>query len=218
MELVNSLREKNITYIGTVKSNSRSIPSDARSTEGRQRKDTKIYKEEQHGTFLVSFWDKGAKPVLLLDSFHPIGILTVYRSHTWTEYKSNLHSGIQSYQIRCGYRRQTSQRSNLQKEVQAMAICHIFEHGWRFDKQCQYHLQLASSEWVTKTRTTLRIFEGPWVSANPRSYTKTIAELESNTCIDSKCNQVARVRFTRTRSCSSGEDTEKGKVCVLWQA
>jgi hypothetical protein len=72
MELVNSLREKNITYIGTVKSNSRlSIPSDARSTEGRQRKDTKIYKEEQHGTFLVSFWDKGAKPVLLLDSFYP---------------------------------------------------------------------------------------------------------------------------------------------------
>ena len=70
MEVVNSLRENNTSYIGTIRSNKRGVPAVARSVLGRQRKDTRVFSDEK-GTSLVSFWDKGAKPVLLVDSFHP---------------------------------------------------------------------------------------------------------------------------------------------------
>lgn len=69
MELVNTLRENNTTYIGTIKSNSRGVPPIAKCTKDRVKKDTKIFQDDNRTT-LVSFWDKGVKPVLLVDSFH----------------------------------------------------------------------------------------------------------------------------------------------------
>ena len=45
------------------------MPPIARSIEGRSKKDTRIF-EDDNGTLLTSFWDKRTKPVLLLDSLH----------------------------------------------------------------------------------------------------------------------------------------------------
>lgn len=70
IELVDELKKHRTTFIGTVRNNNRGIPPVAKSTVGRNRKDNKIYHDE-NGTMLVSFWDKGTKPVLLFDSFHP---------------------------------------------------------------------------------------------------------------------------------------------------
>lgn len=69
MPLVDELRERGTSYIGTVKNNNRGIPAASKSVSERQRKDTKVYHDDQ-GTVLVSFWDKGRKPVILVDTFH----------------------------------------------------------------------------------------------------------------------------------------------------
>ena len=69
LELVDDLKSKDTSYIGTVRNNNRGVPPVAKSTENRQRKDTKVFYDE-HGTALVSFWDKGTKPVLLVDTLH----------------------------------------------------------------------------------------------------------------------------------------------------
>ena len=69
LELVDELRNNNTSYIGTLRNNNRSVPPIAKSTAQRQRKDSKVYYDNQ-GTALVSFWDKGTKPVLLVDTLH----------------------------------------------------------------------------------------------------------------------------------------------------
>lgn len=69
MQLVDALREKDTSYIGTMRNNNRDVPDIAKSTVGRQRKDTRIFYDEK-GNAMVSFWDKGTKPVILVDSFH----------------------------------------------------------------------------------------------------------------------------------------------------
>jgi hypothetical protein len=43
----------------------------ARSTAGRIKKDTKVFYNAD-GVILVSFWDKGVTPVILIDTLHRI--------------------------------------------------------------------------------------------------------------------------------------------------
>jgi hypothetical protein len=43
----------------------------ARSTAGRIKKDTKVF-YNANGVILVSFWDKGVTPVILIDTLHRI--------------------------------------------------------------------------------------------------------------------------------------------------
>jgi hypothetical protein len=69
LELAQELKQHRISFIGTIRKNSRAVPPIARSTVGRVRKDTKVY-YDNHGTALVSFWDKGTHPVLLIDTLH----------------------------------------------------------------------------------------------------------------------------------------------------
>ena len=69
LELVNELRNGNTSYIGTVRHNSRGLPPIAKQTANRVKKDTKVYYNDD-ATVLISFWDKGNRPVLLFDTFH----------------------------------------------------------------------------------------------------------------------------------------------------
>lgn len=68
LDLVRELSQRKTSFIGTVRSNNRSIPAAAKSTKGRVRKDTKYFFTEDN-VLLCSYWDKGNKPVLLLDSY-----------------------------------------------------------------------------------------------------------------------------------------------------
>lgn len=71
LPLVQELRRCNTSYIGTLRKNNRAMPPIANSTANRVRKDSKILYDSD-GTILVSFWDKGASPVTLIDTFHKI--------------------------------------------------------------------------------------------------------------------------------------------------
>jgi hypothetical protein len=69
--LVQHLLQQDTTYIGTARRNNRDLPPVARETRNRERGDTKYYYSDN--ILLCSYWDKGSKPVLLLDSFARIG-------------------------------------------------------------------------------------------------------------------------------------------------
>ena len=69
MELVDKLRDMGTSYIDTLRNNNHGAPSIAKSTANREKKSTAVF-FDQTGTALVSFWDKGNKPVMLVDSFH----------------------------------------------------------------------------------------------------------------------------------------------------
>lgn len=69
LRLVRRLLQKDTTYVGTIKTNRRELPSQAKKTAQRVPGDTKFLYNMEGSTILVSFWDKGTKPVLLLDTF-----------------------------------------------------------------------------------------------------------------------------------------------------
>lgn len=63
------LRTHMTSYIGTLRKNNRDVSSIVKNTTDRTRKDTKVFYDNT-GSILVSFWDKGTSPVLLIDTFH----------------------------------------------------------------------------------------------------------------------------------------------------
>ena len=67
LPLVDRLKKNLTTYVGTIRSIRRDIPAIARSTVGRTKGDTKIY-HNKNNILMVSFRDKGNRPVLLVDS------------------------------------------------------------------------------------------------------------------------------------------------------
>ena len=69
-ELAADLKTRKTSFVGTMRRNNRSVPPIA-NTAGRARKDTKVWYSNDD-TALISFWDKGSKPVLLLDSPHRV--------------------------------------------------------------------------------------------------------------------------------------------------
>lgn len=69
VELAHELEHRRTTYIGTIRKNNRSVPKVALETRERRRKDTRVFYDET-GLALVSFWDKGSSPVLLIDTLH----------------------------------------------------------------------------------------------------------------------------------------------------
>ena len=62
------LREKT-TLVGTIRRNKRCIPPAALDLSSRSKGDSRFFVHDQK--LLCSFWDKGTKPVLLLDTFVP---------------------------------------------------------------------------------------------------------------------------------------------------
>ena len=66
LPLVSRLQKNFTIYVGTIRSNRRDIPT-TKSTVGRTKGDTKIYHDE-NGILMVSFWNKGNRPILLVDS------------------------------------------------------------------------------------------------------------------------------------------------------
>lgn len=68
VRLVERLLEASTTYIGTMRSNLRCVPSSMTSTTERQHGDTKFVHNDT--VLLVSFYDKKSSPVILIDSFH----------------------------------------------------------------------------------------------------------------------------------------------------
>ena len=69
VHLADDLRARNTTLVGTVRRNNRSVPSVANDVTGRTKGDSRYYFSDSK--MLCSFWDKGNKPVLLLDTFKP---------------------------------------------------------------------------------------------------------------------------------------------------
>jgi hypothetical protein len=69
--LIDRLLLQKTTLVGTVRINRRDVPPIAYSTQGRKRGDVRHFYSD--GMLLCSYWDKGTKPVLLLDSFGRIG-------------------------------------------------------------------------------------------------------------------------------------------------
>jgi hypothetical protein len=68
--LADRLLQKKTTLVGTVRRNKRCIPPAALDLSGRTKGDVRFFYHDQK--LLCSFWDKGTKPVLLLDSFVPV--------------------------------------------------------------------------------------------------------------------------------------------------
>jgi hypothetical protein len=62
------LAENNTTLVGTVRHSRRDIPPAAKSIQGRTKKSGVYFKSEEQ--LLLSYWDKGRKPVLLLSTTH----------------------------------------------------------------------------------------------------------------------------------------------------
>ena len=67
LSLVDRLKKRRTTYVGTCRRNRRDVPKEAIQVKGRRRGDTRIFRD-QNGILLISFWDKGTVPVLLVDS------------------------------------------------------------------------------------------------------------------------------------------------------
>ena len=68
MPLAELLLENKTTLLGTLRSNRRGIPPDAKNLTGCIRNDKRYYKSGKK--VIVSYWDKGNKPVLLLSTMH----------------------------------------------------------------------------------------------------------------------------------------------------
>lgn len=66
--LAQRLSEKNTSIVGTMRQNNRELPPEAKSVQGRQKKSAVYYTSQDQ--LLLSFWDKGRKPVLLLSTTH----------------------------------------------------------------------------------------------------------------------------------------------------
>ena len=66
--LADKLLENNTTIVGTLRSNKRDIPKVANDITGRIKKSAKFYKSGNQ--ILLSYWDEGKKPVLVLSTMH----------------------------------------------------------------------------------------------------------------------------------------------------
>ena len=66
--LATNLADHDTSLVGTVRSNNRDLPPKAKTTAGRRKKSTEYFKSGNQ--ILLSFWDKGTKPVLLLSTLH----------------------------------------------------------------------------------------------------------------------------------------------------
>lgn len=67
--LADRLLRENTTLVGTIRRNKRCIPPAALDLKSRSKGDVRFFYNDEK--LLCSFWDKGTKPVLLLDSFIP---------------------------------------------------------------------------------------------------------------------------------------------------
>lgn len=68
ISLTQRLLECATTYVGTCRRNQRSLPPSLKSTAGRHHGD--VIFAHNDDMILVSFWDKGPLPVILVDSLH----------------------------------------------------------------------------------------------------------------------------------------------------
>lgn len=68
LSTANKLANRNTTYIGTLRSNKRCLPNAAKSTENRNRGDSKHF--YTNSATICSFWDKGKGPVNVLSTMH----------------------------------------------------------------------------------------------------------------------------------------------------
>ena len=68
LSLARTLSRRNTTLVGTLRSTRREIPEAAKALRGRQKKSVEHFSCGK--AMLVSYWDKGSKPVLLMSTMH----------------------------------------------------------------------------------------------------------------------------------------------------
>lgn len=69
IHLADDLSARKTTLVGTIRRNNRCVPAVANDLSERRKGDSRYFISD--GKMLCSFWDKGNKPVLLLDTFDP---------------------------------------------------------------------------------------------------------------------------------------------------
>jgi hypothetical protein len=91
IKLTDRLLKNGSTYIGTVRKNKRGLPEFLKSTTERHHGDSEFAHNE--AMLLVSFWDKGTSPVLLVDSLHR-GNETVNGKPSTVNFYNETKSGV----------------------------------------------------------------------------------------------------------------------------
>ena len=71
VSLSDQLEAAHTSMVGTIRSNRCDVPPAAKSSRGRQKKDSQYYIKDNK--VMCSFWDKANKPVLLLSTKHLYG-------------------------------------------------------------------------------------------------------------------------------------------------
>lgn len=92
--LANNLFLRNTTIVGTIRSNSRDLPPKAKVTTGRQKKSIEHFVSDNQ--VLVSYWDKGTKPVILLSTMHSNAEVTPSGLPEIIQYYNSTKSGVDS--------------------------------------------------------------------------------------------------------------------------
>lgn len=91
VSLTERLLASNTTYVGTIRKNQRGLPPSLKSTVGRHQGDTSFAHNDK--IILVSFWDKGNSPVILIDSLHR-GNETVENKPSTVQFYNQTKSGV----------------------------------------------------------------------------------------------------------------------------
>ena len=86
------LADKKISYVGTMRRNRVDVPPAAKSISGRQKGDSRFFYSD--GVKLCSFWDRGRKPVILIDSFASSGGHVVDGKPDTVEFYNNTKAGV----------------------------------------------------------------------------------------------------------------------------
>src|SRR5829696_372856 len=68
ISLARSLLARKPTLVGTIRGNKREIPPAAKALRGREKKSAEYFSNGK--AMLLSYWDKGSRPVLLMSTMH----------------------------------------------------------------------------------------------------------------------------------------------------
>ena len=90
--LAQRLAIKNTTIIGSLRNNSRDVPGYAKDISQRVKKSSVYYKSNDQ--LLLSFWDKGPKPVVLLSTIHTFGLNEANGLPEMVSYYNSTRSGV----------------------------------------------------------------------------------------------------------------------------
>ena len=162
--LVDKLSAKNVTYVGTLRSNRRDVPHAAKTTTGRTKGDSVFY--YSHGQMLCSYWDKGQKPVLLLDSFAKVGIHEDAKPDTVIHYNAtksgvdNIDKQVRMYSTKRKCRRWPYGFTMNLLDIAVINVMYIFQYTRQLTviekKRLHYNFLISAGMQLVETHVKRR--------------------------------------------------------------